>query len=91
MAILIIIIIYILYTDYIRDQKKAAEQARTTDKLVACATTPDQKRLTQVRIFIVSVYVIIFGWLYFAWYRLYPRSNFHWFDDRGEWNQVDKA
>ncbi len=92
MIILIGIIIYILYKDYLRDKEKAATaQPSATDKLVACATTPDTKRLTQVRIFIVSVYVIIFGWLYFAWYRLYPKSNFHWFDDRGEWNQVDKA
>ncbi|MET0243091.1 MAG: DUF2279 domain-containing protein [Flavitalea sp.] len=26
-----------------------------------------------------------------AWYRDYPRSAFHFFDDRKEWNQMDKA
>ena len=25
-----------------------------------------------------------------AWYRDYPRSGFHFFDDRKEWNQMDK-
>lgn len=26
-----------------------------------------------------------------AWYRDYPRNGFHFFNDAGEWNQVDKA
>jgi uncharacterized protein YfiM (DUF2279 family) len=26
-----------------------------------------------------------------AWYANYPRSNFHFFNDVGEWNQVDKV
>jgi len=26
-----------------------------------------------------------------AWYRDYPRSSFHFFDDRREWKQMDKA
>lgn len=25
------------------------------------------------------------------WYKNYPRSSFHFFDDNGEWNQVDKV
>ncbi len=25
------------------------------------------------------------------WYKNYPRSNFHFFNDNGEWNQVDKV
>ncbi|MBI4647639.1 MAG: DUF2279 domain-containing protein [Bacteroidia bacterium] len=28
--------------------------------------------------------------LYFAWYKDYDRSAFHWFDDSGEWLQMDK-
>ncbi|NLR80492.1 DUF2279 domain-containing protein [Chitinophaga eiseniae] len=26
-----------------------------------------------------------------AWYKGYPRSSFHFFNDMGEWNQMDKA
>ncbi|NLR63215.1 DUF2279 domain-containing protein [Chitinophaga varians] len=26
-----------------------------------------------------------------AWYKGYPRSSFHFFNDAGEWNQMDKA
>ena len=29
--------------------------------------------------------------LYFAWYKDYPSQNFHFFDDKAEWHQVDKA
>jgi len=29
--------------------------------------------------------------LYYAWYRDYPQSSFHLFNDAGEWKQVDKC
>ena len=29
--------------------------------------------------------------LYFAWYKDYPQSNFHFFNDNHEWKQVDKV
>jgi len=29
--------------------------------------------------------------LYSAWYKDYPQSNFHFFNDNKEWNQVDKV
>lgn len=90
MIILIGIIIYILYQSYIRDQDKAA-QLSVTDKLALSATSPNLNRILKVAGGIVSIYTIIFTWLNFAWYRLYNRSGFHWFDDRGEWNQIDKA
>lgn len=28
--------------------------------------------------------------LYQSWYKDYPQSNFHWFDDNNEWLQMDK-
>lgn len=28
--------------------------------------------------------------LYHAWYKDYPRSDWHWIDDNGEWMQMDK-
>jgi Predicted periplasmic lipoprotein (DUF2279) len=90
MIILIGIILYILYADYIRDKKKAASQPNAS-ALVVSATHPDRTRLYMVGAFIGGIYITIMGWLNFAWYRLYARSGFHWFDDRGEWNQIDKA
>ncbi len=34
--------------------------------------------------------VASFGGLYFAWYRDYPQSSFHFFNDNDEWMQSDK-
>ncbi len=35
--------------------------------------------------------VAISAGLYFLWYRKHPRSRFHFFNDNGEWLQMDKA
>lgn len=90
MIILIGIILYILYADFLRDKKKAA-QPSAINSLVTSSSQLDMRRLAQVAFFIGGIYVVIMAWLNFAWYRLYPRSGFHWFDDRREWNQIDKA
>ncbi len=36
------------------------------------------------------IYVASLGGLYYAWYRDYPQSSFHFFDDNNEWMQMDK-
>lgn len=37
------------------------------------------------------VYIGSMTGLYFLWYADYPQSSFHFFDDSGEWLQVDKV
>ncbi len=37
-----------------------------------------------------SAYLGVMGYLSFVWYRNVPPARFHWFDDSGEWKQVDK-
>lgn len=37
-----------------------------------------------------ALYVASFGGLYVAWYKNYPQSSFHFFDDNNEWMQMDK-
>jgi hypothetical protein len=90
MFILIIIILYIIYADYIR-AKPVQPAGDTKRPLVINAQHPDRRRLYIVGLLIGGIYSVVFTWLNFAWYRLYPREKFHWFDDRHEWNQVDKA
>ncbi|HWB63637.1 MAG TPA: DUF2279 domain-containing protein [Chitinophagales bacterium] len=90
MIILLGIIIYILYKDYLRQKAKDTTPGKGT-ALVKYANTPDRTRLYIVGGLIGGIYSVIFIWLNFAWYRLYARSKFHWFDDRSEWNQIDKA
>ena len=38
-----------------------------------------------------ALYLGTLGGLYFAWYSNYPQSSFHFFNDNGEWLQVDKC
>lgn len=38
-----------------------------------------------------AVYTIGSAALYQTWYKDYPLSSFHFFDDLGEWNNMDKA
>jgi uncharacterized protein YfiM (DUF2279 family) len=37
------------------------------------------------------IYAGSFTLLYYAWYKDYPRSSFHFFNDNDEWFQMDKA
>jgi hypothetical protein len=52
--------------------------------------SPDKSRLRLVSFTIAGVYPASMGWLYTQWYRDYPQSSFHFFDDSREWLQVDK-
>lgn len=90
MIILIGIIIYILYKDYLK-QKPAPVTQTPQVPMVMRKNEIDRTRLYIIGGMILGIYSIIFLWLNFAWYRLYKQSSFHWFDDRREWNQIDKA
>jgi len=47
-------------------------------------------RLTGVAITQGALYFGSLSGLYFLWYKDYPHSGFHFFDDTGEWMQMDK-
>ncbi len=38
-----------------------------------------------------GLYLASLTGLYFAWYKGYPQSSFHFFNDNNEWQQVDKC
>lgn len=48
-------------------------------------------RLTSVLVAQGTLYVASITGLYFAWYKDYPQSSFHLFNDGNEWLQVDKC
>ncbi len=48
------------------------------------------KRGRIIGIGVGSIYVASFTSLYSVWYKDYPQSNFHFFNDWNEWNQLDK-
>ena len=61
------------------------------DSISATDTTKINKgRLTGVVLTEGSLYLASLTGLYFAWYKDYPQSSFHFFDDNNEWMQMDK-
>jgi hypothetical protein len=48
-------------------------------------------RLTGVLVAQGTLYAASLGGLYFMWYKDYPQSNFHLFNDNNEWMQIDKC
>ncbi len=52
--------------------------------------TLHKKRLRCVLTTQGAIYVGTLAVLYQAWYKNYPRNGFHWFNDGGEWLQMDK-
>jgi len=50
-----------------------------------------RKRLRSVIIAEAGVYTVSMAGLYTIWYKDYPQSHFHFFDDNDEWLQMDKA
>jgi hypothetical protein len=55
------------------------------------STTYQPDRLKTIVITEVATGVAISAGLYFLWYRKHPRSHFHFFNDNGEWLQMDKV
>jgi len=53
--------------------------------------TLNKKRFVPMFSAMSGIYVGAMVGLNFLWYNNYERSGFHWFNDNGEWLQVDKA
>ncbi len=65
--------------------------AQSSDSLYPDTAVIHKGRLTGVLIAEGTLYVASITGLYFAWYKDYPQSTFHLFNDGGEWMQVDKC
>jgi len=88
--ILLLLVLYILWRDY---SKQALIKPSTGGSLglLHSSPAPNRGRLVALGGTILSLYAITVVGLYFFWYRKSKLSAFHWFDDRKEWNQMDKA
>ena len=81
--------------DLVFSQKKALSNR---DKFYSISQRPtiDSSQINRKRIRLVAAANVIgYGGtmigLYSDWYKNYPQSNFHFFNDNKEWNQVDKV
>ncbi len=54
------------------------------------APSPHKARTRLLVGTVVGLYPISMYWLYTQWYKDYPQSNFHFFNDNGEWEGMDK-
>jgi hypothetical protein len=65
----------------------------THEELPFFANSPtyNKKRFTYAAILGGTTYVAFSYGFYNSWYKEYPQSSFHLFNDMGEWNQMDKA
>ncbi len=70
-----------------------AEKNISADTVLPSSGTSgiNKKRLTGVLAVQGALYVASVTGLYFAWYKDYPQSSFHLFNDADEWMQVDKC
>lgn len=62
----------------------------SSDTLATDSSQIRRGRLTGVLAVEGALYVGSLGLLYFAWYKDYPQTTFHLFNDNGEWMQLDK-
>ena len=70
-----------------------AIQIKTTDTSAQKTLTPQQvkQRVRIVTLANIVGYSAVLIYLNETWYKDYPRSSFHFFNDNGEWLQVDKV
>ena len=54
-------------------------------------TVPNRKRSVAVTSTALGGYALAYTGLSLAWYKDYPRTKFHFFNDNHEWAQIDKA
>jgi hypothetical protein len=89
--ILLILILYILWRDIVRKPSPVAANTSGAIGLLDRSPVPDRTRLKVFAFTVIGLYAISVVALYFFWYKKSKLSPFHWFDDIGEWNQMDKA
>ncbi len=68
----------------------ALSRASAHDTLAPDSANIYKGRLTATIAVQGTLYLASFGGLYVAWYKNYPQSSFHLFDDTDEWMQMDK-
>ena len=64
--------------------------AQAADSAELQSDTLNRKKLIFVTVTGATVYTVSIAGLYSLWYKDYPQSSFHFFNDNQEWLQVDK-
>lgn len=67
-----------------------AQQKKDSLSFFESSPNPHPPRIHALNYSIVGMYGLSMSWLYTQWYKDYPRSSFHFFNDNSEWEQMDK-
>jgi hypothetical protein len=72
--------------------KAVGQDSSFQRKITFLETAPsfNKKRFATVVGSTTATYAAALTGLNYLWYAGYPRTRFHWFNDFGEWNQMDK-
>ena len=54
------------------------------------STEVNKSRVHLLNYTVAGLYPLSMSWLYTQWYKDYPQSSFHFFNDNAEWLQMDK-
>ncbi|MGC8865597.1 MAG: DUF2279 domain-containing protein [Bacteroidales bacterium] len=93
----VIVVIFIaLHHDFLLAQNDTLTSGKPTPEIQwpDWMQTPESLNPARLKLFVASgtvAYGTTLLGLNYLWYKDYPRSRFHFFDDSGEWLQVDKA
>ena len=83
------ILIFLLLLSFLGKGNMAFAQSADTTGFQS--DTLNRKKLALVTVTGASVYAVSIAGLYGLWYKDYPQSSFHTFNDNKEWLQMDKC
>jgi hypothetical protein len=69
----------------------SAESENDTLNLFESSPSINKQRIHLIEYTSLSLYPVSMYWLYSQWYKDYPQSSFHFFNDQSEWLQMDKC
>ena len=68
-----------------------ADAQSDTLKFLEVSPVYNRQRIKFITYTTVGLYPLSMYWLYTQWYKDYPQSSFHFFNDEAEWLQMDKG
>jgi hypothetical protein len=83
------ITVFICYSSGLQAQL-TIDDIKTKNGFFTPSDTFNNSRFNKALIFSATTYTGFTVGLYHAWYKQYPQSKFHFFNDLEEWNQMDK-
>jgi len=79
-----------MFANEIYDTNSTEDHTKDSLSFFETAVKPHKQRTRLVAGTVLGLYPVSMYWLYNQWYRDYPQSKFHLFNDNEEWEKMDK-